>query len=51
MLKILDTQSVEPRKSVVGVGSGVRNKVMPIGKYEVDGNDSGSQSGDFDVTF
>ena len=46
MLKTLSTESAEPRKSVVGVGGGGRNR------DEVDGvDDGGGCSGDFNRKF
>ena len=51
MLKFLSTESGEPRKDVVRVGGGGRNKAEPFGKNEVDGNDGGRHTGDFDMTF
>ena len=44
MLKISNTKSVEPKKDIVGVGNGGRNRAEPIGKHKFDGNDSGSCS-------
>ena len=41
MLKTSSTESAEPRKGVVGVGSGGRNRAEPVGKHEVDGVDDG----------
>ena len=50
MLKISNIESVEPRKSVVGVGDGGRNRTEPVGKYKVDGvdgvDDGGGCNGD-----
>ena len=37
MLKTLSTKSAEPRKGIVGVGGGGRNRAEPVGKYESDG--------------
>ena len=52
MLKTSSTESAEPRKGVVGVGGGGRNRAEPVGKHEVDGvNDGGGRSGDFDKRF
>ena len=46
MLKTSSTESAEPRKSVVGVSGGGRNRA------EVDGvDDGGGRSGDFDRKF
>ena len=41
MLKTSSTKSVEPKKGIVIVGDGGRNKSQPIGKYEVDGDEVG----------
>ena len=51
MLKTSSTKSVEPRKGVVGVGDGGRNRAEPVGKHEVDGNGGVGCSGDFDMIF
>ena len=52
MLKTLSTELVEPRKGVVGVGGGGRNRAEPVGKHEVDEVDNdGGRSGDFDKKF
>ena len=52
MLKTSSTKSAEPKKDVVGVGGGGRNRAEPVGKYEVDGvDDGGGRSGDFDRKF
>ena len=52
MLKTSSTESAEPRKSVVGVGGGGRNRAEPVGKHESDGVDGdGGRSNDFDVIF
>ena len=52
MLKTSSTESAEPRKGVVGVGGGGRNRAEPVGKHEVDGvDDGGGCSGDFDKKF
>ena len=52
MLKTSTTKSLEPRKGVVGVSSGGRNRAEPVGKHEVDGiDDGGGRSGDFNMTF
>ena len=48
MLKTSSTKSAEPRKSVVGVGGGGRNRAETVGKHEVDGNKGGGCSGDSD---
>ena len=37
MLKTLSTELAEPRKGVVKVGGGGRNRAKPVGKYKVDG--------------
>ena len=39
ILKTSSIESAEPRKSVVGVGGGGRNRAEPVGKYKVDGVD------------
>ena len=41
MLKTSSTESAEPKKGVVGVGGGGRNRTEPVGKHEVDGVDDG----------
>ena len=52
MLKTSSTESAEPRKGVVGVGGGGRNRAEPVDKHEIDGSndgghvDGGSRSGD-----
>ena len=52
MLKTSSTKSAEPRKGIVEVGGGGRNRVEPVGKHEVDGiDDGGGRSGDFDRKF
>ena len=55
MLKTSSTESAEPRKGVVGVGGGGRNRAEPVDKHEVDGIDGvdggGGRNGDFDMTF
>ena len=52
MLKTSSTESTEPRKGVVGVGGGGRNRAELIGKHESDGaNGDSSRNGDFDMTF
>ena len=52
MLKTSSTESAEPRKGVVRVGSGSRNRAELVGKHKVDkSDDSGSRSGDFDRKF
>ena len=52
MLKTSSTESAEPRKGVVGVGGGGRNRAEPVGKYEIDGvDDDGGCNGDFDRKF
>ena len=37
MLKTSSTESAEPRKGVVGVGGGGKNRAEPEGKYKVMG--------------
>ena len=58
MLKTSSTKSAKPRKGVVGISSGGKNKAEPVGKHEVDsvdgvdGVDGGSsRGGNFDMTF
>ena len=51
MLKTSSFESAELRKGVVGVGDGDKNRAEPLGKHEVEGDDGGNRSGDFDVTF
>ena len=57
MLKTLNTESAEPRKGVVRVGGGGKNRAEPVGKDESDGSNDGGHvaggghSGDFDMTF
>ena len=52
MLKTSNIESAEPRKSVVGVGGGGRNRAEPVGKHEVGGVDGGGgRIGDFDRKF
>ena len=52
MLKTSSTKSAEPKKGVVGIGGGGRNRAEPVGKHEVDGVDNdGGRSGDFDRKF
>ena len=53
MLKTSSIESAEPRKGVVGVGGGGRNRAEPVGKHELDGGDNngGGCSGDFDRKF
>ena len=50
MLKTSSTESAEPRKGVVGVGGGSRNRAEPVGKHKVDGvdrvDDGSGRSGD-----
>ena len=54
MLKTSSTKSAKPRKGVVGVGGGGRNRAEPVGKHELDGSDDGghvdggSRNGDSD---
>ena len=52
MLKTLNTKSVEPRKGVIGVSGGGKNRTELISKHEVDGVDDGSgRSNNFDRKF
>ena len=52
MLKTSNTKSAEPRKDIVGVGGGGKNRAEPIGKHEIDKvDDGGGRSGDFDRKF
>ena len=51
MLKTLGIKSAEPRKSVVKVDGGGRNRAEPIGKHKFDSNKSISCSSDFDKRF
>ena len=52
MLKTSSTETAEPKKGVVGVGGGGRNKTESIGKHEADRVDNGGGcSGDFDRRF
>ena len=52
MLKTSSTESAEPRKGVVGISGGGKNRAEPVGKHEVDGVDDGSRnSGNFDRKF
>ena len=52
MLKTSSTELAKPRKGVVRVGDGGRNRAEPIGKHVVDGvDDSGGRSNDFDRKF
>ena len=52
MLKTSSTELAEPRKGVVGVGGGGRNRAELVGKYEIDRvDDDGGHSGDFDGNF
>ena len=51
MLETSSTESAEPRKGVVGVGGGGRNRAKPVDKHESDVVDGGKgRSGDFDMT-
>ena len=50
MLKTSSTESAEPRKGVVGVGGGGKNKAEPVGKHEVEGDDGGGRSGRRDLS-
>ena len=47
MLKTSSTESAKPRKGVVGVGGGGRNRAEPVGKHEVDGDEGVDRSDDF----
>ena len=53
-LKTSGTKSIKPRKGVVGVGDGGRNRAEPVGKHEIDCSDDvgyidgGSCNGDSD---
>ena len=53
-LKTSSTESTKPRKGVVGIGSGGKNRAEPVDKDEVDGSDDdshvdgGSCNGDSD---
>ena len=52
MLKTSSTELAEPRKGIVGVGGGGRNRAEPVGKHKSDVVDGGGgRSGDFDMTF
>ena len=51
MLKTSSTKSAKPRKGVVGVGGGGRNRAEPVGKHEVDGDEGVGRSGDFIQSF
>ena len=51
MLKTSSTESVEFRKSVVGVSGGGRNRAEPVGKHEFDGNEGVDCNGDFNKRF
>ena len=49
MLKASSTESIKPKKGVVGVGGSGRNRAEPVGKNEIDRVDDGGGSiGDFD---
>ena len=37
ILKTSSTESAKPKKGVVGVGGGSKNRTEPVGKHEVDG--------------
>ena len=47
MLKTSSTKSAEPGKGVVGVVGYGRSRAELVDKHEVDGNEGGSCSGDF----
>ena len=52
MLKTSSTKLAEPRKGVVGVSGGGRNRAEQVSKHEVDEVDDGDgRSGDFDKKF
>ena len=52
MLKTSSIKSVEPRKGIIEVGGGGRNRVEPVSKHKVDEVDDGSgHSDDFDKKF
>ena len=52
MLKTSSTKSAEPKKGVVGVSGGGRNRTEPVGKHKIDGIDDGDGcSGDFNRKF
>ena len=40
MLQTSNTKSAEPRKGIVGVNSGDRNRIEPVGKHKLDGSDN-----------
>lgn len=51
MVKTSSNNSVQPKKGIFAGSGGGKNRVKPVGKYEVDGDDGGGRNGDFDVTF
>ena len=51
MLKTLSTESAEPRKRVVGVDGGGRNRAESVGKHEVDGDEGVGCSSDLIQSF
>ena len=51
MLKTSSTKSAKPRKGVVGVVGGGRNRAEPVSKHKVDGDESDGCSGDFNKRF
>ena len=51
MLKTLSTESAEPKKGVVGIDGGGRNRAEPVGKYEIDSDRGVGRNGDFIQSF
>ena len=51
MLKTSSTKSAGPRKGVVGVGGGGRNRAGPVGKHKVDGDEGVGRSDNFIQSF
>ena len=53
MFKTSGIESAKPKKGLVGVGGGGRNRAELVGKHELDGsdNDGGGCSGDFNRKF
>ena len=49
MLKTSSIESTKPRKDIVGVGGGGKNRAEPVSKHKLDGSDNNgsSRSGDF----
>ena len=41
ILKTLSIKLAKPKKGIVGVGDGGKNRAEPVGKHEVDGVDDG----------